>query len=126
MDPALPFRLQTCEVCGHVQYPERELCGECLADSLALLPAHDSGRLLSWTLIHASIDPVFRQAEPWRVGAVALDAGPTLIAHLTDDVDPASPRVQITCIDGPDGKAVWLAYPAGGDPPKVFAAAPRR
>ncbi len=120
------LELQVCSACGHVQYPDRELCANCLADEVPSRPADDRGRLLSWTLIHASIDPVFRDGVPWRVGAVALDAGPILITHLAADVNPSAPGVRVTRVNGPDGRAVWLAYPADGNPPKTLRDAAKR
>ena len=114
------LKLQVCRACGHLQYPDRELCANCLADEVSPQPADDRGRLLSWTLIHASIDPAFRDGAPWRVGAVALNAGPVLIAHLAAELGPSATSVRVTRVNGPDGQAVWLAYPADGHPPKTF------
>jgi uncharacterized OB-fold protein len=74
--------LPCCRDCGTVQYPLRELCRNCLADSLEWVPVSGDGILLSWTDVHASLEPFFAAHTPWPVGRAKLACGPVVIAHL--------------------------------------------
>ena len=75
--------LPRCRDCETVQYPLREICGNCLGDNLEWAPVPAEGKLVSWTRLHASVEPFFREHLPWPVGSVKLDCGPVVIAHLS-------------------------------------------
>ena len=45
-----------------------------------------AARLLAETTIRTSTDVYFRERMPWRIGTVALDAGPSIVAHLHGDL----------------------------------------
>lgn len=111
------LELQTCAICGHVQYPNRELCARCLSDEIAPQAVDNRGRLASWTAVHASLDPLLQERTPWRVGAIALDCGPLVIAYLAVAVDGKAPALEVTRIAGPGGQRVLVAYPVGGSVP---------
>lgn len=81
------FQLQHCEACGHAQYPPRAACQRCLATSLRWRPARAAGRLLSASWLHHSQDPHYRARLPWRIGLVALDDGPVMLAHVQADIE---------------------------------------
>ncbi len=89
------FVLQVCERCRKVQYPPREVCGGCLSDALSWQQVDPRGRLSSWTGIHASLEPYFRERAPTRIGSVQLDCGPVVLALLTDDGLASGARVRI-------------------------------
>lgn len=72
--------LQVCEACGRSQYPSGDVCRHCLAGELAWSETGGTGRVLSTALVHASLDPSFRERGPWRICSVQLDAGPRVIA----------------------------------------------
>jgi len=77
--------LQRCAACGAVQYPPRELCWCCLADSLEWrLSDGEPGKVLATTTLHHSHHSRFRSRLPLRVGLVRLDAGPTAVCFLTE------------------------------------------
>ena len=78
------FELQVCADCGTVQYPPREACrAACRRGSNGARPttATCSPRPCCTTN-----DLFFRERLPWRLGIVALDAGPTRVVHLHGDV----------------------------------------
>lgn len=104
------FRLQVCEACGAVLYPPRDACPRCLSDRLPFRDVPDGGRLLADTVIRASADPYFRERTPWRIGTVALDAGPVMVAHLHGDVLEGA-RVRMVLQLDRSGQAVAVALP---------------
>ena len=79
-----------------VQYPPRELCGACLADTLEWRVTDDEpGEVLASTVLHHSHEPAFDAMLPMRVGLVRLDAGPTAVCFLTEACS-AGTRVRVT------------------------------
>jgi uncharacterized OB-fold protein len=105
------MKLQHCTTCGAAQYPARELCAACLADTLE---AHESdaesGEVLAVTLLHHSHDPVFRARLPIRIGLVRLDAGPTAACFLASGCD-AGTRVNVVSQTDKAGRIVLSASP---------------
>ena len=87
--------LPRCRDCETVQYPLREICGNCLGDNLAWEPVPSTGKLISWTRLHASVEPFFREHLPWPVGSAKLDCGPVVIAHLAVPAPVAGMAVEV-------------------------------
>lgn len=110
------FELQTCEDCGTVQYPPREVCHKCLSAALRWRPQSGEGALLGSTTLHHSNDLFFRERLPWRLGLVHLDAGPTLMVHLHGEVGDAPTRVRVGARLDRAGQAVLIAFPTEGSP----------
>jgi len=110
------FELQTCEDCGTVQYPPREVCHKCLSSALRWRPQSGEGALLGSTTLHHSNDLFFRERLPWRLGLVHLDAGPTLMVHLHGEVGDAPTRVRVGARLDRAGQAVLIAFPTEGSP----------
>ncbi len=104
------FALQTCERCGTVQYPPRQICGRCLADRLEWRDVPDGGRLIAETTLAHSNDLFFRDRLPWRLGVVAADAGPSIVAHLAEDCTPGE-RVRLSLGIDRAGNAAVAARP---------------
>ncbi len=107
------FALQTCTACGTVQYPPRQICGNCLGDDLVWRDVADGGVLLAETTLRHSNDLYFRDRLPWRLGVVAADAGPSIVAHLAEDCVRGD-RVRLALNLDRAGNAVVTARP--GDP----------
>jgi NAD(P)-dependent dehydrogenase (short-subunit alcohol dehydrogenase family)/uncharacterized OB-fold protein len=105
------FQLQVCTDCGAVQYPPRETCHRCLSDRLPWTDQSGSGELIAQTTVRLSQDSYFREREPWRVGMVRLDAGPTVIAHLPATGAAAPARVRVAARLDKSGQGVLVAFP---------------
>ena len=84
--------MQTCTDCGHLQYPPRDACSNCLSIELEWRDVSPMGRLIAETTIRTSPTPYFRERMPWRVGTVQLDAGPSIICHLHRAIAPPKGR----------------------------------
>jgi NAD(P)-dependent dehydrogenase (short-subunit alcohol dehydrogenase family)/uncharacterized OB-fold protein len=107
------FELAVCAVCGTVQYPVREICGECLSDDLSWRDVPDAGTLLALTTVHHSVDPFFARHTPVRIGSVQLDAGPIVLALLTAACGAPGIRVRILNRLDRSGEAVLVATASG-------------
>lgn len=108
------FELQTCDDCGTVQYPPREVCHKCLSAALRWRAQSGEGALLGSTTLHHSNDLFFRERLPWRLGLVHLDAGPTLMVHLHGEVGDAPTRVRVGARLDRAGQAVLIGFPNEG------------
>lgn len=106
------FQLQTCAQCASVQYPPRQLCHRCLSPNIPWTPQPSGGTLLAETTLHHSNDVYFRERLPWRLGLVALDCGPSIVAHVMEDCQPGG-RVQMAIKLDRSSRAVMLAAPTG-------------
>ena len=106
------MKLQHCIACDAVQYPPRELCVACLADTLEVRETDaESGELLAVTLLHRSHDPAFSSRLPICIGLVRLDAGPSAVCFLTDGCG-AGTRVRVVSQTDHAGRIVLSASPA--------------
>lgn len=109
------FALSACHDCGAVHYPPRDACPQCLSPRLGLKDVSPLGKLIAATTIHTSTDPYFRERMPWRIGTVALDAGPSVIAHLHGDVSEGC-GVRLAWTLDKSGQAVAMALPLKDTP----------
>jgi uncharacterized OB-fold protein len=101
--------LQVCRSCAAAHYPPQELCRECLADDLAWKEIDASGRLLSFTVLHASVEAYFRKRLPWLVGLVELERGPVLFAHLAVETPRIGMALHVGVLEDAAGQAVLAA-----------------
>jgi NAD(P)-dependent dehydrogenase (short-subunit alcohol dehydrogenase family)/uncharacterized OB-fold protein len=108
------FELQVCQHCQTVQYPPREACHRCLSPELKWRPQTGEGTLLADTRLHHSNDLFFRERLPWRLGLVQLDAGPTVIVHMHDEIGAAPQRVKVGARLDRAGQAVLIGFPSQG------------
>src|SRR5271154_5154138 len=79
------FMLQVCGDCTAVQYPPRDVCGNCLSSTLKWRDVERGGVVAAVTVGRISSELFFRERQPWRTGLVRLDLGPVVIAHLHSD-----------------------------------------
>jgi NAD(P)-dependent dehydrogenase (short-subunit alcohol dehydrogenase family)/uncharacterized OB-fold protein len=105
------FELQVCQQCQAVQYPPREACHRCLSPKLKWRAHSGEGQLLADTRLHHSNDLFFRERLPWRLGLVHLDAGPSVIVHLHDEIGVPPQRVHVGARLDRAGQAVLIAFP---------------
>lgn len=106
------FVLQACVDCGAVTYPPRDACPKCWGQ-LAWKDQARAAEVLSETIIRVTTDLYFRDRLPWRMGKVALDAGPVALAHLHGGLKIGD-RAEIQLVLDRGGNAALFALPAGG------------
>jgi NAD(P)-dependent dehydrogenase (short-subunit alcohol dehydrogenase family)/uncharacterized OB-fold protein len=105
------FELQVCQDCATVQYPPREACVHCVSPRLKWRNQSGEGQLLASTTLHHSNDLFFRERLPWRLGMVALDAGPSVMVHLHSEVGEAPCRLRVGARLDRAGQAVLMGFP---------------
>ena len=85
----------------------------CLSVDLPWQDVDPSGTLLVETTIRVSPEPYFRERLPWRMGAVRLNAGPTLNCHLHGEVARGD-AVRMALKLDKAGQGVLVALPTEG------------
>ncbi len=119
--PAGTLPLQRCTTCGRTQYPPRELCSACLADTLEWTSASTAGTVLAITELHHTHEPSFHMQRPISVALIHLDSGPTAVCFLTAPCT-AGAHVDITAATDAAGRTVLTA---AAQPPAAEATPPR-
>jgi uncharacterized OB-fold protein len=109
------FQLQVCSDCAIVVYPPRDACPRCLSPRLPYRDVANGGTLLAETTIRTSTDVYFRERMPWRIGTVALDCGPSIVAHLHGDLREGE-RARLQFKLDKSGQAIAMALPAADTP----------
>ncbi|MDJ0926883.1 MAG: OB-fold domain-containing protein [Gammaproteobacteria bacterium] len=109
------LQLLVCDDCGKVQYPDREICADCLGGTLTRKTIDNGGELLSWTRLHASLEPMFQQALPWLIASVRLSSGPVVVAHWVGAEPTMGQAVQVVMVDDPQDRKVLVALDADAD-----------
>lgn len=100
--------LQCCGQCKQVNYPARELCGNCLADDLQWQSVSDTGLVQSLVELHYSLEPVYAEHLPWAVASIKLDCGPVVLAHLAPGA-AINTAVKLRAIQDAAGNTMLLA-----------------
>lgn len=70
--------VQRCGDCRRFLHPPAPICYECESRRLSFEPVRGSGRLLSWTWVHADPPAHASEAMPYLVVQVELDDQPGL------------------------------------------------
>ncbi len=101
--------LQHCPECGTMQYPPREVCKTCLQHELEWKAVSPQGSLLSWTVLHTSLEPAFQKHLPCCIAEIKLDCGAQLIVQLAIEKPLALMPVIVEIGEGPQGTVLYVA-----------------
>ena len=93
------LEIQQCEACGIALFPDRLRCPRCGEPPAGRAPA-GSGRVQQQTEVRRPHD---QSVGPVRLASVGLDAGPIVIASLTEHVDPGT----VVGLDVTSDGAIW-------------------
>ncbi|MDO7835560.1 SDR family NAD(P)-dependent oxidoreductase [Sphingobium sp. HBC34] len=108
------FVLQQCVECSAVTYPPRDICPVCWGE-LAWRDQVQGATLLAETTVRVTTDLYFRAHMPWRMGTIALDAGPVALAHLSRNLTVGG-RADVRLMIDKGGNAALFAMAAGEEP----------
>lgn len=102
--------LQRCEHCQSVQYPPREVCGNCLSDRCRWESQPSGGVVLAVSDLHNSLELFFKDQLPWTLASVQLDCGPVVLVQLEDGAKSGS-RVHVSHQQQMGGSWILQARP---------------
>ena len=84
-----------CQNCGALHLPPRPLCPECYSQDLTWQELNGTGKLEAFTSVYvapsAMIAAGYGRNNPYCVGVIRLDDGPSISAQLVG-VDPTQPE----------------------------------
>ena len=85
-DAAADHRLvvQRCDGCGRWIWQPRPLCPSCGAVDPAWQPVSGNGVVVSWTVIHGPVLPVWEAETPFTVLLVELAEGVRMVGRLVE------------------------------------------
>jgi uncharacterized protein len=103
--------LPRCDRCGELLFPPPPRCPRCLSDDLRWSELSGSGRLRSWTTIHADLSSGIK--PPFVIGEVELDeqAGLVIVGLIVGtalDRIKSGSRVKVTFVQS---RLPEIAYP---------------
>lgn len=76
------FQLQHCAACGKVRHYPRPVCPHCFSMESRWEEAPLGGKIHAWTVCHHPFNFFFKQAAPYIVALVDMDAGVRVNAPL--------------------------------------------
>jgi uncharacterized protein len=76
------FMLQHCAACGRVRHYPRPVCPHCFSMQSEWREASRAGTLHTWTVCHHPFNFFFKQAAPYTVALVDMEAGVRVNAPL--------------------------------------------
>jgi uncharacterized OB-fold protein len=100
------FTLQHCDKCGALRWPARALCNRCHSFEYTWQKADGLGHVVSWVRTHQVFAPALREAVPYIVVQVALEAQSDILligAWLADREPRSNENVEMEIIEGVEG-----------------------
>lgn len=76
------IKLQKCLQCGKLRFPPYPTCPFCGFQGDKWVPVSGRGKLYSWIVVHAPINPALEEDVPYTVGLVELDEGPRIAGRI--------------------------------------------
>ena len=113
------LRLQRCTGCQALRWPARAICNRCRGFEHAWESCDGAARLVSWIRTHQVFAPALRDAVPYVVVQVALDAQPDLllIGGWSSSQPPSvGESLEMEIREGAEGDRLPCWRPAVGRP----------
>lgn len=86
--------IQKCNICDKNIFYPREFCPDCLSEDLEWFKISGKGRLHSYTVIHSSAYPEFRDDLPIMLGFIKLEENVHMIANIVE-CEPENLKVEM-------------------------------
>ena len=106
------LHLQTCQDCGHRQHPPRYLCAACHSKALDFQPASGKGRVLTFTVTHATRDRGWTDHVPYGTALVETDEGPRIVTAWRGTREELRPGVRVRVDIDPINEEFGLLWAA--------------
>jgi uncharacterized OB-fold protein len=102
------LRLQSCQTCGTVRYPDAPCCPECLAPEYTWKPVSGRAKLWSWIVMHQRYFDAFDSLRPYLVVHVKLEEGAFMVSSLIDPPDKLEIDLplQVDFVESPAGRII--------------------
>ncbi|SLK01220.1 Zn-ribbon domain-containing OB-fold protein [Novosphingobium mathurense] len=101
--------VQSCQTCGQLQYPRRDVCRNCLSDDLVDSAVVDTGTILAVSTLWRSNEPRFASKLPLYIAKADLDCGIHVICFAAADMK-AGDKVRVSGKLDETGQKIWIAH----------------
>jgi uncharacterized protein len=81
------LRAQRCASCGRFRWPPQGFCPDCYSWEYAWTPLSGRGTVKSFSVVHHSAVPSFKENLPYVVAVIALDGTDDRVAITSNVVD---------------------------------------
>ena len=78
------FLVRHCNACGRKHFYPRHYCPHCWSENCEWRPSSGRGRLYSYTVIHETDVPAFRERLPYIVALVDLEEGVRVVSNVVE------------------------------------------
>jgi len=87
------LQLQKCESCGRFRFYPCEACPDCRSTAYQWVDVSGRGKILTWIVVHRSVDPVWQERTPFVTGIVEIEEQKgCFIPGIIQGVAPADVR----------------------------------
>jgi uncharacterized OB-fold protein len=90
------LRMQTCDNCSTMRFPEAPVCPNCLSPDATWQPVSGNGNLWSWIVMHQKAFRSYADQVPYMVAFIELDEGPFMMSALVDAPDDLRCGMRVT------------------------------
>ncbi|WP_374632438.1 Zn-ribbon domain-containing OB-fold protein [Ferrovibrio sp.] len=67
------LQVQKCDSCGRFRFYPSEACPDCRSTSYKWVNISGRGKILTWIVVHRSVDPVWQERVPFVTGIVEIE-----------------------------------------------------
>lgn len=76
--------VQRCSDCEEFLFPPQDVCPHCWSSDLAWVEVNGTGELLTYSTIHAGVDPIWEEELPYTIAFVELDEGVFVFSNVVE------------------------------------------
>lgn len=67
------LQVQKCDSCGRFRFYPCEACPDCRATDYKWVEISGRGKILTWIVVHRSVDPIWQERAPFVTGIVEIE-----------------------------------------------------
>jgi uncharacterized OB-fold protein len=81
------LRAQRCSGCGKFRWPPQGFCPHCSSWDFTWTKLAETGKVVSYVVVHQATNPVFAQDVPYAIAQVAIDGTNDAVILTTNVID---------------------------------------
>lgn len=98
---------QSCQDCGHAQFPPTSRCSRCGHEALSWRDSTRKGRVHTFTVVHRAPTAAFKAMVPYVIALVDLDEGFRMMMNLSGAAPESIAINDPVRVDFEKGEGPW-------------------